>query len=85
MMKPTIHLNGSSRARLVEDYKAASTSLRGAMDLLALTGPNGRDYYPQGDDAIKEATAEHVDRLRRLAAIKGEIDEILKHLRAPNP
>ncbi len=51
MQLPTIHLNGTSKANLIEPLCEASQSLDLAYEALKRTGPNGRDYYPQGQAA----------------------------------
>lgn len=73
---PTVHLNGTSRDELVATLTNASEALDAAYRAIKLAAPNGRDYYPQGPDAIQTATAEHMNRLLRLDAIKTEIDEL---------
>ena len=76
MQLPTIHLNGTSKERLIEDLCHASHALDAAYDALRQTAPNGRDYYPQGPDALAKATDEHHRRLGRLDEIKKEVDEL---------
>jgi hypothetical protein len=76
MTVPTIHLNGTSKARLIDALCNASDALNAAYAALRETAPNGRDYYPQGPAALPAATNEHLDRLRRLDAIKAEIDAL---------
>lgn len=76
MRKPTIHPNGSGRAALYSGYEAAVLALDVAIDAAAQTAPHGRDYYPQGDEAIDEAVAEHQDRLRKLHAVKEELEKL---------
>jgi hypothetical protein len=76
MMKPSIHLNGSSRSDLLDQQANAMTGIRTAIEALSEACPNARDYYPQGDQAYSEARAEHVSRLERLRAILKEYEEI---------
>lgn len=76
MQLPTIHLNGTSKESLVDSLCTASFALDAAYTALKQTAPNGRDYYPQGPAALQQAESEHLDRLRRLDAIKSEIDEM---------
>jgi len=43
--------------------------------------PHGRDYYPQGADAINRAMDEHASRLKTaLADVRRELEEILSHI-----
>jgi hypothetical protein len=48
--------------------------------------PNGRDYYPQGPDAIKTANHEHLQRMSRLRTTLDEMGEMharmMEHLAA---
>jgi hypothetical protein len=78
MQLPTIHLNGTSKGRLIEDLCEASNKLDDAYNALKQCAPNGRDYYPQGPDAMRQAEKEHLDRLGRLDAVKNEIDELTR-------
>lgn len=73
---PTVHLNGTSRAALVDGYSKAYAALKAARDALAATAPNGRDYYPQGPDAIREATKQHAARMKRLVEVENEIERL---------
>ncbi len=76
MQLPTIHLNGTPRYMLVAELSRASRALDEAYQALKETAPNGRDYYPQGPEAMEAATREHMDRLGRLDAIKKEVDAL---------
>ena len=79
MILPTIHRNGTSKADLFDRYWTALLAVEAAIDAVAQTGPNGRDYYPQGDDALRQAQAAHQDRLKRLHAIVLELDTLVDH------
>lgn len=76
MMIPTVHLNGDSKQSLIDPLCDASMAINSAYDALKQTAPNGRNFYTQGPGALGKATDEHMDRLRRLDAIKTEIDEL---------
>lgn len=73
---PTIHLNGTAREELLSQLCDAITAIMAAMDTLAKACPNGRDYYPQGPDAIQEALRQHANRLHNLKAVLDELNEI---------
>lgn len=79
MRKPTLHLNGTSRNALAEGYQAALDALNAAVSALEATAPNGRDYYPQGDGALTEASREHLDRITALNKVRAEIYELSNH------
>lgn len=76
MMIPTIHINGTSKEALSEALCEAYAALEQAGRKLAATYPNGRDYYPQGPDAISAAMREHETRMRKLREIIKEIEQI---------
>jgi len=80
MRKPTIHLNGSSQLSLAAGYEQAYHAIQAAIDAVSETSPNGRDYYPQGQNALTEAVAEHTARLSALGKVKREIEEILESI-----
>lgn len=55
MLIPTVHLNGTSGQDLLEQQQAVLDALRAVREAMVAAMPNGRDYYPQGEDAIGEA------------------------------
>jgi hypothetical protein len=73
---PTIHLNGTSKEVLLEDYCNAIHALHEAGSALAKAYPNARDYYPQGNGAINAAMDQHDDRMNRLRGIIKELEVI---------
>ena len=73
---PTIHSNGTSRDELLRNLTDAIAALQTAIQEVGRTCPHGRDYYPQGEDAIREALARHDRRMRDLRAIQRELNEI---------
>lgn len=77
---PTIHLNGTSKAELFETIFTALDAIAEARIALEATAPNGRDYYPQGDLAIRQAIAEHRTRLVLLETIYDELHAIAEHV-----
>lgn len=76
MIAPTIHLNGTSRESLLEALETAYRKLGEAYDALKQTAPNGRDYYPQGPNAIGQATSEHFARLKRIDEVRDELEAL---------
>lgn len=77
MTLPVIHLNGTSKNALLDAYGEAVDALNTAYAVIKETAPNGRDYYPLGPDALRLATEEHMDRLRRVDAVRVEIEELM--------
>ena len=79
MMLPSIHMNGTSRENLLEGYCDAITAIDYAMDAIRQAGPNGRDYYPQGPNAMAQAGDEHLIRLQKLTKIREELNTLAEH------
>jgi hypothetical protein len=80
MIFPTIHLNGTSKQQLLDDYCDVSHALNAAMEKMIENGPNGRDYYPQGDQAFQQAVKEHHDRIEQIHRVRLEIETIAEHI-----
>lgn len=77
MRFPSVHFNGTSRATLIDGYRAAVEALREAEAAVGATAPNARDYYPQGGDAFTEANREHVGRLVQLREVRAGMELLL--------
>jgi hypothetical protein len=73
---PSVHINGTSRAALLRGYLDGIEALRTALEVMQRNGPNGRDFYPQGPDAMKEAQMEHTDRCLRVKMVMDELEAI---------
>ena len=80
MIKPTIHLNGTSKERLLEDIEEAYNALNVAFAKMKEVTPNGRDYYPQGPDAIYKAQDEHRARMQKLTDVQIDLQELAEHI-----
>ena len=46
------------------------------MAALVEAAPNGRDYYPLGDAALRQAEAEHRSRADRLRSVRDELQAL---------
>jgi hypothetical protein len=77
---PTIHINGSSVDRLIEDYAEIHHAIHNALEKMQAAGPNGRDYYPQGDEAFAKARQEHRSRMTRLVEVNRELRAIIENI-----
>lgn len=75
---PSVHANGTSKGALIQQLSDAWDALEAARTALRQAAPNGRDYYPQGPDAIEQATAQHLDRLRRIDGVQDELQEMMR-------
>jgi hypothetical protein len=73
---PSVHMNGTSKRELLDQYIAAIRALRNATEIMAKGGPHGRDYYVQGSDAINVAIAQHRVRLQKVNAVADELEAI---------
>jgi hypothetical protein len=82
---PTVHMNGTGWKDLYEECAAASHAISDAMSALQKAAPNGRDYYVQAAGAIGTAIDQHWDRLKRLRAVKAELDYILMAISEQEP
>lgn len=79
MTTPTIHLNGDSAETLVKGYTEAYRAVQAAIDALQKTAPNGRNYYPQGAQALDKAQIEHYMRVNRLEEMANELLGLAHH------
>lgn len=67
---PTIHLNGTSPQALADEYLALVRAIRSAGDALDSATCNGRDFYPQGEEAWKNARREREEAYRKLREVR---------------
>lgn len=79
MITPTLHANGTSAQSLCESYTAAYVAVDAAIDAICAGGPNGRDYYPQGEGAFLEAHTQHLARIERLTSVRDELEALAIH------
>lgn len=73
MRVPTIHLNGTGPETLLGEARHALESVQTAAQAIREITVHGRDFYPQGNDAIVDAMAARNSILQRLAMIEGEL------------
>ena len=72
---PTIHLNGTAQAELMEQQLQAMTAIRAAVNALMHATPHVRDYYNR-DNCYAHAIEEHVSRVQRLTAVMNECSDL---------
>ena len=75
---PTIHLNGTSKERLLEAIEEAHLKIDHAIKALTECAPNGRDYYVglkagATYDRLEKALAEHSVRIAALLTVQREL------------
>jgi hypothetical protein len=80
MTKPTIHLNGTHPKDLLAGYRDAYRACNEAVKALAEATPNGRDYYPQGGDAMTNALSEHAARMKSISLVADEMLALAEHV-----
>ena len=80
MIHPTIHRNGTDKKDLVEQWNDAYKALHDALAALQYARPNGRDYYPQGPEAIQTAETEHCLRIMKIRSVMEDIDKLRAHV-----
>jgi hypothetical protein len=76
MMTPTIHLNGTSRGDLHAAYMDALIAVEETIKKMRAAWPHGRDYYPQGEDAIVTARHEWVQHVQHLEDLKRNLEHL---------
>jgi phage shock protein A len=74
---PTIHLNGTGRNDLRDEYAAAYDAIDKAIEALASATLNGRDYYPQAAGAYSQARSERDAALAQLRQAHQYVGEML--------
>lgn len=79
MMKPTIHTNGTARADLIVQYEEVYRAASELLEALSQACPNGRDYYPQGDNAVHTAIAEHSARCVAVQKLRDDMLALTDH------
>jgi hypothetical protein len=77
---PLVHLNGTGRATLIEDYDDADDTLQGFIDSFASIEFNARDYYPHGPDAWGKAVDARQEINQKIRDIKDYLDAHRAHL-----
>jgi hypothetical protein len=80
MIKPLIHLNGSGKTLLEKNWMTVYTQTRNLEDALCDAHPHGRDYYPLGADAYRQAAEEHMELRKALDIIRQYTNDMLEHL-----
>lgn len=79
---PCITINGTSPARLLEDYSIVRKDILLAVNSMQTMEFHSRDYMQQENGAEKwrQAQKEHASRMQRLIAVADEIFTIMEHV-----
>lgn len=75
-MVPTIHLNGTNKQALLDEYEAAIVKLNEAQEALGKVTVHGRDFYVQEGNAISVAIEQQVARIKKLREVEYELRHI---------
>ena len=73
MIVPTVHSNGTAGAELLDQLCDAGAAVQAAMEAHAKAAPNGRDYYPQGPQALPAAIEAWATRQAALDLVYREL------------
>jgi hypothetical protein len=71
-ISPTLNINGTSAADLIDPRRAAFDALTNVISILKQVTPNGRDY-PGNADRCDADRREHFDRLLTLNSLREQI------------
>jgi len=80
MIKPTVHMNGTSKRMLLEGYSDARQAVRHAQVMMGKIEFNARDYYVQGPEAWAQAVEEMKGRYLALEQVANDLLEIMEHI-----
>jgi hypothetical protein len=73
MSIPTVHLNGTSRDSLVKQRVNIIDALLDVENAISQAWPHGRDFYPQGPDALSAAQRVWHARANIVSDLRDEI------------
>jgi hypothetical protein len=80
-IKPTIHLGGTSRQQLEDDYMQAMDAVRQAFTVYTVrAAPHGRDYYTQPPGAYEDALHEFQEQSDALLSIASDLEKTIIHI-----
>ena len=80
IMIPVLHLNGTSKNELVNQYENAIIALKEALQVVLKSAPNGRDYYPLGPNAYEVAREQHYARITKINQVIEELSSIAEKI-----
>jgi len=72
VITPTVHLGGTARQSLLDQFMEAGHALSLALSKMQDACPNGRDYYLRGLPAFEAAVQEHESRVARVQSVMAE-------------
>jgi hypothetical protein len=81
-MVPCVHMNGTSKQDLLKQQIAVIDAANALLAALRAATPNGRDFYPLGDEALVRAAGEHRNRLASVAMVHDDAETIALAIQA---
>jgi hypothetical protein len=88
LVMPTIHLNGTGRQALVEQYANAVEALQTALDKVRAAAPHGRDYYPQDGEhpegtMLRSAQRQHQRWVNNVEVVIADMQALAEGIAGP--
>ncbi len=78
LIVPTVHMNGTSKRDLLEQYVDAMQAIQEAIE--ALPHPHGRDYYVVSESELMEALLQRKAWQEKLSSIYNDLEQIAEKL-----
>lgn len=72
---PMVHMNGTGKRMLMNDYKKALKDCKHAIDSLREVEFHERDYYVISPSAFESAKRERIEMFKRLEEVKTYIEQ----------
>ena len=73
IVHPTVHLNGTSREELIDQYSGIFTAIRATRQALQNSAPHSRDYPPHGFSSYPEAREQYQRWTKMLTDLEEEV------------
>ena len=70
---PIVHLNGTSKNRLMGQLREACDALHTATGALIEASPHQRDYYPLHSETWRQAREDHRERIRVVEEMRNDL------------
>ena len=77
LVAPTIHMNGTSKERLLEELNNCWSACDDAICAIRSAAPNGRDYYIN-PGSLEAALDQHLNRMKRVSDVQDELGKLIE-------
>lgn len=83
LQKPMVHLGGTGKEQLAEQYQKSAAMLDEAVTAMCHASPHMRDYYryPDADAAFAKAKEEHQKRIDAVIGVVRELQALAVYAR----